>query len=197
MIRDYFNGLAARWDERITPQTITRLEEIVAAHRPPPGARVLDVGCGTGVLTPLLLAAVGEEGEVVGVDFAPAMLTVARAKGFDPRATFVEADVADLPFPDGHFDAVFCYSALPHFPDIPAALSEMRRVLVPGGNLTICHTESREAINRLHREVVGRPVRDHLLPTAAELEATLSAGGFRDVTVFDGNDRFIAAGRRT
>lgn len=72
--RGYFNARAATWDGHITDETRARLRAIVAGLGIAPGSTVLDVGTGTGVLLPFLAEAVGPEGRVVAVDFAPAML---------------------------------------------------------------------------------------------------------------------------
>jgi ubiquinone/menaquinone biosynthesis C-methylase UbiE len=98
-----------------------------------PGARVLDVGCGTGVLTRMLARRPGVAA-VVGVDLAPSLLHRARELAADlPNASFEEGDARALPFPDASFDAVVFDSALSHIPGPEAALSEARRLLCPGG----------------------------------------------------------------
>lgn len=99
------------------------------------GARVLDVGCGTGVLTRQLVARPGI-GSVVGVDAAPSLLGRARAlaAGLD-AVEFLEADARTLPFAEGEFDVVVFDSTLSHVPDPDLALREAYRVLRPSGVL--------------------------------------------------------------
>ena len=107
------------------------LEDIALA----PGARVLEVGCGTGVLT-RRLARWDEVGEVVGVDLAPALLARARELAADlPNVAFQEADARALPFAGESFDAVVFDSTLSHVPEPERALAEARRVLRPSGRL--------------------------------------------------------------
>jgi ubiquinone/menaquinone biosynthesis C-methylase UbiE len=101
------------------------------------GARVLDVGCGTGVLT-RRLAALPSVTEVVGVDVAPSLLEQARELARDlPNVTFAEADARALPFVDGSFDAVVFDSTLSHVPGPEAALVEAYRALRPGGTVGV------------------------------------------------------------
>jgi ubiquinone/menaquinone biosynthesis C-methylase UbiE len=103
----------------------------------PDQARVLEVGCGTGVLTRLLARWPGV-GAVVGVDPAPALLAKARALASDlPNVTFREADGRALPFEDGAFDVVVFDSVLSHVPGPDRALAEAARVLRPGGRLAL------------------------------------------------------------
>lgn len=96
--------------------------------RVPPESRVLDMCCGQGTLTRRLVE-VGHA--VTGLDFSPDMLS--RASVAAPGAVLVEGDAQDLPFDDGSFDAVTCNFGIMHIPDQPRALSEVARVLKPGG----------------------------------------------------------------
>jgi ubiquinone/menaquinone biosynthesis C-methylase UbiE len=92
----------------------------------------LDAACGTGRHS-TYLAALGHE--VIGVDSSAAMLRRAREKV--PEGEFHEADLHDLPLPDGHVDLVVCALALMHVPDLEPVLAEFVRVLRPGGSLVI------------------------------------------------------------
>ena len=91
-----------------------------------PNARVLDVAAGTGLITRLLQA---RGHEVVSLDLSTEMLSVARRNG----ATAVLATAEALPFPDGSFDALTFGYLLRYVSDPPAAMSELARVLRPGG----------------------------------------------------------------
>jgi ubiquinone/menaquinone biosynthesis C-methylase UbiE len=92
------------------------------------GARVLEVGCGTGLilsrLAPLARAA-------VGIDLSRGMLSRAQARGL----TVFQALATDLPFADASFDLVCSFKVLAHVPDIDRALREMARVTAPGGTV--------------------------------------------------------------
>ncbi len=101
----------------------------------PVGARVLEVGCGTGALTRVLARWPGV-GEVVGVDPASVFLAKAREMTLElPNITFQEADGRALPFEDATFDVVVFDSTLSHVPESERALAEATRVLRPGGFL--------------------------------------------------------------
>lgn len=98
----------------------------------PANARVLEVGCGTGVLT-RTLARLPAVGTVVGVDVAPSLLSKARDLAADlPNVNFWEADGRSLPFEDETFDVVVFDSTLSHVPGPERALVEALRVLHPG-----------------------------------------------------------------
>jgi ubiquinone/menaquinone biosynthesis C-methylase UbiE len=101
----------------------------------PPGAEVLEVGCGTGVLT-RVVAGLPEVDAVVGVDVAPSLLERARELAATvPNVSFDHADARALPFAGGRFDAVVFDSTLSHVPEPERALAEAHRVLRPGGRL--------------------------------------------------------------
>lgn len=105
-----------------------------------PGERVVDVGCGAGFDSLIAARMVGAQGRVVGVDMTPAMLAKAReaaAEAGSATVTFREGYAEALPVPDGWADVVISNGALNLVPDKAAALSEMARVLKPGGRAQI------------------------------------------------------------
>ena len=115
-----------------------RRAETNAAHLLPhlkPGLRVLDFGCGPGSITVGLADAV-KPGEVHAIDMEENQIQVARSAaklGGHQNAIFHTGDVTDLPFEDNFFDVAHCHAVLMHVPDTSATLSEVKRVLKPGG----------------------------------------------------------------
>lgn len=107
------------------------------------GDRVLDVACGTGVLTRAAVERVGPSGFVVGLDINPAMLLV--AERIAPYITWKEGAAESLPFDDASFDVVASQFGLMFFDRTPA-LREMMRVLKPGGRLVLSVWERLENI---------------------------------------------------
>lgn len=137
--KKYAGNAAENYERYFVPAIAAPLaNELLQTAALRPGERVLDVACGTGVVTRAAAARVGGDGSVAGVDVNPAMLHVARAvtpPGMSIR--WYEASAEAMPLPDDGFDVVLCQMGLQFFPDKVAALREMRRTLAPGGRLVL------------------------------------------------------------
>jgi SAM-dependent methyltransferase len=104
------------------------------------GERVIDIACGTGVVTRVAATRVGRTGRIVGLDINAAMLAIARSQADAADGApiaWLEGDAQAIPLPDASFDVALCQQGLQQFPDRPAALREIRRVLVDGGRLAL------------------------------------------------------------
>lgn len=92
------------------------------------GGRVLEAGCGTGMI---LKEVRPHAREAIGLDLSPGMLAIARGRGLP----VVRASVTDIPFPDDRFDVTYSFKVLAHVEDITRAMAEMARVTRPGGHV--------------------------------------------------------------
>lgn len=120
------------WQQQLEPVQ-DRLLEVAAVQ---PGERVLDVACGTGLVTLPVATAADPGGEVVGVDISEEMVELARRFADDRGAdnlAFARMDAETLDLPDESFDVALCSLGLMYVPDPEEALREMHRVLAPGG----------------------------------------------------------------
>ena len=106
------------------------VSEVVRALDLPPGAQILDAGCGSG----RNMVDLARVGTVTGIEIADASAQRARARGV---GDVVEASITDLPFEDGHFDLAVCLDVIEHIEDDVAALRELYRVVAPDGTLLV------------------------------------------------------------
>lgn len=113
-------------------------EEMPIRHGVRPGMTVLDVGPGNGTYTLATARRVGQEGQVLAVDIEPRMIERVRRRAKAEGVTNVEArvaDVYDLPFEDGHFDAAYMITVIGEIPNPERAMRECHRVLSSSGTL--------------------------------------------------------------
>ncbi len=195
-LQEYFDQLAPTWDKELTRERLKCLSNIVKELGIKPGYYVLDIGSGTGVLLPFLIAELGDEGKIVALDFSAEMLGQAKAKTFQPLVGFAQADVLAIPLADNSVDLAICNSVFPHFNDRVKALKEIARVLRNNGRLVICHTMSREMLNRLHQSV-GGVIANDLLPPEFQLRGLIKQAGLRVTHFEDGPERYLLVAEKS
>jgi ubiquinone/menaquinone biosynthesis C-methylase UbiE len=163
-----------------------------------PGARIADLGCGSGVFTDLLRS-LGYN--AVGLDISPKLIALGRAKY--PGVEFIEGDVEELPFADASLDGVLLSGLVHHLPDPSRCAGEVFRVLKPGGSFVAFDPNRMNPFMYLYRDrssplysSVGvtaneRPVLAH------QIAAVFRKSGFRVGTdyISDLNYRYLASSK--
>ncbi|MER7846122.1 methyltransferase domain-containing protein [Kitasatospora sp. NPDC096077] len=191
----YVHGYSDAEARRLGDQADTLAELLHAGTAYPPGSRVLEAGCGVGAQTAHLLAA--NPGVLLtAADVSAESLAQARARiaALAPtaRVAWHHGDLHRLPFPDGAFDHVFLCFVLEHLPDPAAGLAALRRVLRPGGTITVIEGDHGSALFHPETPAARRTV-DHLVRLQADaggdalvgrrLHPLLTGAGFTEVTV--------------
>jgi SAM-dependent methyltransferase len=166
--------------------------DLVARAAIKTGERVLDVGCGTGVVTRLAAQHVSEAGRIVGLDLNHVMLAAARAIPTGTAIEWREASATAMPFAAGEFDVVLSQQALQFIPDKLGALQEMHRVLAPRGRALISVWRStrdnpgyravEEALGR-HVSVEAAALPPFAYGNSRELRRVLTDAGFKRVRI--------------
>ncbi|MGW7580746.1 methyltransferase domain-containing protein [Kitasatospora sp. NPDC054768] len=191
----YVHGYARTETRRLGDQADTLADLLHAGTAYPAGSRVLEAGCGVGAQTVHLLA--GNPGiRLTAADLSAESLARARARvaAQAPAAdvTWHHGDLHRLPFPDASFDHVFLCFVLEHLPDPTAGLAALRRVLRPGGTITVIEGDHGSAFFHPESPAARRTV-DHLVRLQAlaggdgllgrRLHPLLTAAGFTRVSV--------------
>jgi ubiquinone/menaquinone biosynthesis C-methylase UbiE len=197
---DFFDGHAAADSYDVfTPESNMRLIETCSRlAKLKPGARIADLGCGSGVFTDLLR----RRGYVpVGLDISPKLIELGKAKY--PNVEFIEGDVEHLPFPSASLDGVLLSGLVHHLPDPARCAAEAFRVLKPGGSFVAFDPNRMNPFMYLYRDrssplysSVGvteneRPVLAH------QIASVFQRSGFKVGTdyISDLNYRYLASSK--
>ena len=157
LVKSHFSERVGEWAANFSDLELPSLDaqNVISRHRftlemlegvIPPGSKVLDVGCGTGDMA----ARLAERGyEVWGVDIAEPMIRYASHRHKSCR--FRVGDAESIPFEDDTFDAVVCLGVIEYLADDAPALSEIRRVLKPGGSAVVSTPSAASPLPRMDR----------------------------------------------
>jgi len=165
------------------------------------GARVLDLGCGSGGITVALARDFGA-GEVIGLDVEGPVIEHARrratAAGLSDRVEFVQVPPGAVPFPDADFDVIFSKDAMVHIADKEALFADLFRLLRPGGRVAasdwlIAHDDEPSAAMKHYLEQEGLSFG---MASPARYRSALEGAGFTDVTLTNRNPWYREVARR-
>ena len=181
-VKEYFDNLAGRWDSFGSPNR-DFIEKIIAYAQIDSSSEVLDLGCGTGVLTPYLLQT--NASLIKGMDISKKMIEEAKRKWDDPRVTFMSKDYLSS---SGKYSHIICFNAFPHFLDKNKFVEKTKESLQIGGILIIAHDNGRIALDA-HHDAHAKGVSRHLLPV--EEEVACFKDGFEVLRAYDEDDAYF------
>lgn len=188
--KDFFNEMAPEWD-KITCVWPEKIGHILDVAQLRPGAKVMDVGTGTGVLIPYIKERVGADGSIDAVDISDGMLARAAEKyGGLSHVRFLNADIESDNIEDV-YDAIFMYCMYPHLEHPIETLQWLSKVnLADGGHIVIAFPERKESINGIHRHNDGS-VHSDKLQDGEQFGRTLADYGIRADYIEDNDDYYI------
>ena len=185
--REYFSEMGPDWDNIVgnDDERIRTLAGLLEMIKPNSGGVVVDVGCGSGVLIPLIEKYIGARGRIIAVDPAEGMIEAARKKhGHFGNVEFRVGLIEELDIPENHADLILCFAVFPHIDDKQAALRRFREILKPDGKLYIFHVSDTRTLNEFHSGL-DAPVRDDLMPGRESLDRMLKEASFLLDTYID------------
>jgi ubiquinone/menaquinone biosynthesis C-methylase UbiE len=190
-VRSFFAERADRWEKRF-PDDGPAFRQAIAEMALRPGQTVLDAGCGTGRAMPMLRAAVGPAGTVIGADFTAEMIYAAVRAGRRAYGALVVADVAALPLADESIDGAFASGLVGHLADPVGTLRELARVTRPWGRLGLFHPVGRATLAARHRKpMIADDVR-----AEPNLRPILAAAGWAMTSCDDSTERYLVLADR-
>jgi ubiquinone/menaquinone biosynthesis C-methylase UbiE len=155
----FTGSIPAAYDRYLGPMLFEPYADDLAARVVvPPAAAVLELACGTGILTQRLRRALPARVTLTATDLNEPMLSYARGKLPNAVVTWQQADAQQLPFPDAAFEAVACQFGVMFFPDKAGAFAQVRRVLKPHGLFAFNVWQSLEenSFGRIARDTIAR-----------------------------------------
>jgi ubiquinone/menaquinone biosynthesis C-methylase UbiE/uncharacterized protein YbaR (Trm112 family) len=145
--RNYYKGIASTYDQNVDitfalynenePEVRNYMIDLLELQ---PEYKVLEISAGTGKDSELIMKRLSKDGELVSLDISPDMLKFVKEKvrNYEAGSEIICASACALPFDDNSFDALYCFAGVGHFPSIQKGLSEMARVVKPGGKVVFC-----------------------------------------------------------
>lgn len=164
LMKSFFDEKAESWDLGNDERSDLR-EKLIRRLPISNGMKIIDIGCGTGVITPLLHSL--SNTPVLGVDISPRMIEIAKGKDKENQNEFVCADFCQMNFAYPYDGAIF-YNCYPHFMDLDALKLALIQCLKPGGFFAIVHNSGRGELFACHRKHMH--VSRNMLPIEKEAE---------------------------
>jgi ubiquinone/menaquinone biosynthesis C-methylase UbiE len=192
----FFNENASQWDNDPDAQRAGRLFAIFNELVPELNGPFLDVGCGTGIMIPIINKTAEKYSAIVELDISENMIRCSKEKfGTKEQINFSIGDVHNAPFRNTSFGSVICFAVLPHFYDQDRALTELKRVLMPGGKIIILHLMGHAELNQMHRNA-GHAVARHTLKSTEVVSFQLQRFGFTVLTAMEKPDLYLIVAQK-
>ena len=147
-------------------------------------------------MIPNLISRIGNTGEVTAIDVADKMIEAAKSKLNYKNVKFIVGDVFNSDLPMDHFDVIMCYSVFPHFEYKLTAIEKLGKFLKPDGKIVICHSQSRDEINHMHKSSSPVVARDYL-PDTDTIKGYFSRYNFDTVADIDTQRMFVVIGQKS
>ncbi|GAB4363397.1 MAG: methyltransferase domain-containing protein [Calditrichia bacterium] len=195
--RDFFNDQAKEWDREETPEKLEALDRIFSRLRLPLDGKILDVGCGTGILVPILKKMSHGRASIIELDHARQMVLQNRNRWIarKRKVVWINADAHQLPLSKESVNAIICFAVYPHFQNKELALREFHRILKHNGFLLILHLMSSERLNVFHRKA-GEEVRGDRLEPVEKLAEKVARLGFSLCQTREQDDLYLLLGKK-
>ena len=148
---EIFDREAPNWDSKDTDSS-ENIRRVLSLSGIKENMKILDVGCGTGIMEQALSETVGKGGFIKAIDISQGMLSVAGSKHTQKNIIFEQANIETLADSKETYDAIICNNVFPHFLNPGKVMENSARLLKRGGIFTVSHLKGREFVNNIHRD---------------------------------------------
>ncbi len=149
-IKEFFNNLARKWDNNITPDDRLRAKNLINDIGLKEKMKVLDLACGTGIVSEYIEDIINVP--MLSIDLSDEMISIANEKNKNKNITFKNIDLYDL---NDKFDYIICFNAYPHFIDKEKFKNKIYDLLNDKGKLAILHNLSRKRLDMHHSQITN------------------------------------------
>jgi demethylmenaquinone methyltransferase/2-methoxy-6-polyprenyl-1,4-benzoquinol methylase len=193
--REYFGSHAEEWDKNFTAEELEILSHLINSIEIKSGSRIVDLGCGTGILFDFLRRRVSESGIVIGIDFSTRMSKRAHRNFPFENCLPLNADAHNLPLKSDIFDLAISFAAFAHFTEHGKVIDEVARILKKNGRFHIIHLLGSQELARHHHYAGGPVALDHL-PSRENMTKLFEDSRFGDIQIIDRPGLYHASGVR-
>ena len=195
--QQFFNHHAPSWNSADTRQKVESLQKIFRQINLEMQEMVLDLGCGTGILVPILLELLQRQGKIIEFDFSLEMLKQNKllCQPNKQHLLRLNGDAHHLPFASQRFTFLACFAVLPHLSRPGQAYQEWFRVLRSGGKLLILHLMSSQLLNQFHSQA-GEEIQCDYLSPAEKVAEQIKTEGFQVLQVQEREDLYLILARK-
>lgn len=196
LTKQFFDEKAEIWDSHDRMHKERRLHKILSRIIPELTSPVLDMGCGTGILVPILENIMIKPSNIVEFDISKSMLSKAynKYKNKD-NVSFIQSDGHALPFTDKSFADIVCFAVYPHFHNPMKAIQEFHRVLKDQGILIILHLMGHRELNAMHEEA-GKAVCRHALQPVGLVSKQIAEQSFNIIEFREQEDLYLIVAQK-
>lgn len=187
---NFFNRHAIYWDSYLTVNDYQKIEAIIERSKIQLNDKILDVACGTGIFTDVLIKK--NYKHIQAIDFSDKMVEIYQKKF--PHLTVINNNFEDLMYKEKSFDHVIIFNSFPHFNNYDKVFENSYKILKNRGKLTIAHSMNREELDKHHSECENA-VKDDILISDDSICQLYKKYNFQNICI--GNQEyFYSSGKK-
>lgn len=182
-VKEFFNKLAIDWDSR-NNSDLSNIKDILSYIKINKEDKILDLGCGTGIITPLLASYTTKK--VIGIDISNNMIKIAKSKNIDKKSVFKCRDFYKLFL--NKYNLIVCFDAYPHFVNQKGFVIKAHKLLARNGTLAIIFDNDTTTTNGFHKNIESELSRNILPPSE---EGKLFENYFKTIFTLEEKNKYI------